>query len=200
MKLLLLVLLLLLTAPVINAQRLWTKADQRYTVENLRRTRDALTREVENLTDAQWHFRESPGRWSIAEVVEHLGTWEIAFAREIGEGIRNAPRPDLVPGNATDPDKYFREYIMEDKPHTAPDFARPTGLLRGKDNLTFFQKKRDLAIGFADTTQTDMRLYYGRTGSKFPRNMHQVYIYQWGHVDRHLRQIQQVKQHAGYPK
>lgn len=189
-----------LTIPASHAQRLWTEADQKYTVENLKRTRDDLTREVENLTDTQWHFRESPDRWSIADVVEHLGTWEIAFAREIGEGIRNAPRPELTPTSKTpDPDKYYRDFIMEDKPHTAPDFARPTGLIKGKNNLTFFQLKRDLAIGFADTTKTDMRAYYERTGSKFPRNMHQVYIYQWGHVDRHLRQIRNVKKHPNYP-
>lgn len=82
---------LLLTVSASHAQKQWTEADRKYTVENLRRTRDELTRETENLTDAQWQFRESPDRWSIADVVEHLGTWEIAFAREIGEGIRNAP-------------------------------------------------------------------------------------------------------------
>lgn len=47
------ILLLLLITSAANAQRLWTEADQRHTVENLRRTRDALTREVENLTEAQ---------------------------------------------------------------------------------------------------------------------------------------------------
>lgn len=195
--------LLLLITSVTYGQRLWTTADQRYTVENLRRTRDALTREVETLTDAQWNFRESPDRWSIADVVEHLAIWEIAWAREIGEGIRNAPRPDLTSNQnagSQDPDKYYRDFIMEDKPHTAPDFARPTGLIKGKNTLAFFQLKREQVIAFADTTQTDMRAYYERTGSKFPRNMHQVYIYQWGHVDRHMRQIQKVKQHPKYPK
>lgn len=125
---------------VTPATPIWTGADQRYTVENLRRTRDALTQEVEHLTDAQWHFRESTDRWSIAEVVEHLGRWEIAWANRIGEGIRNAPRPDLTPVNngTTDPDQYFRDFIMEDKPHKAPDFARPSGLMSGKNNLLFF--------------------------------------------------------------
>ena len=183
--------------------RLWTEADQRYTVENLRRTRDTLAREVEHLTNAQWHFRESPNRWSIAEVVEHLGRWEIAWAREIGEGIRNVPRPDLTAAQnaaTTDPDKVYLDFIMEDKPHTAPDFARPSGQITGKNNLLFFLGLREQTIAFADSTHADMRVFYERTGTKFPRNMHQVYIYQWGHVDRHLRQIRQVKQHARYPR
>ncbi|GHB87125.1 DinB family protein [Persicitalea jodogahamensis] len=42
------------------------------------RTCTELTREVENLTDAQWNFREAPDRWTIDEIVEHTGLWEIA--------------------------------------------------------------------------------------------------------------------------
>gem|GEM_PF-7072730 len=45
-----------------------------------------------------------------------------------------------------------------------------------------------------------MRIYYERTGSKFPRNMYQIYIHQWSYMDRHLRQIRKVKQHLNYPK
>ena len=84
-------LLFLLLSPSTHAQKLWTEADRQYTIENLRRTRDDLTRAVENLTDAQWNFREAPGRWTIAEVVEHLGLWEIAWAREIGEELYSPP-------------------------------------------------------------------------------------------------------------
>ncbi len=89
---------------------------------------------------------------------------------------------------------------MEDKLHEAPPFAQPTGLIEGKNTLAFFRLKRDQAIAFAETTQADMRTRYERTDSNLPRNMHQVYIYQWGHVDRHLRQISKIKTHANYPK
>ena len=172
-------LLLSLVAQPTHAQKLWTEADRQYTVENLRRTRDDLTRQVENLTDAQWNFREAPGRWTIAEVVEHLGLWEIAWVREIGEGLHSPPRPDLAEAQkaaSPDPDQFYRDFIMEDKPHEAPPFAYPTGLIPGKNNLKFFQLKRDQAIAFAETSQADIRVYYERTDSKTPRNMHQVYI------------------------
>jgi hypothetical protein len=35
-----------------NAQKLWTEADRTYTIDNLKRTRDVLIQETENLTDA----------------------------------------------------------------------------------------------------------------------------------------------------
>ena len=192
--------LFLLTTVSAQAQsRLWTAADQKYTVENLKRTRDELIRETENLTDAQWHFHETPERWSIAEVVEHLALWEIIWAREISIGARSKPQPEL--NQTSRPDSYYSSFIMEDTPHKAPDIAKPTGFIRGKDNLTFFKRLRDQAIGYADTTKTDMRAHFEFTAAgNSPRNMHQVYIYQWGHVDRHLRQIRKVKAHPGYPK
>lgn len=189
---------LLLSTSISFSQKLWTEADRKYTVDNLKRTRDELARETENLSDAQWHFRESPDRWSIAEVVEHLALWEIIWAREIGIGSRNTPQPDLI--KTTQPDSYYHEFIMEEKAHISPDFSRPTGFIRGKDNLTFFTRLRDQNIAFAEKTDADMRASFELTATKSPRNLHQVYIYQWGHVDRHMRQIRTIKVHPDYPK
>lgn len=188
----------MLTVNGSQAQKLWTEADRKYTVDNLKRTRDELSRETENLSDAQWHFHESPDRWSIAEVVEHLALWEIIWAREISMGSRSTPRPDLIATSS--PDSYYHDFIMENKAHVSPDFSRPTGFIQGNNNLTFFTRLRNQAIGFADTTQADMRVQFELTATRYPRNMHQVYIYQWGHVDRHMRQIRKIKEHPKYPK
>jgi hypothetical protein len=181
-----------------ETKSLWTEADRQYTLDNMKRTRDALVKETENLTPAQWAFRDSAHRWSIGQVVEHLALWEIIWAREIGMGCRNKPQPEL---NLTaSPDTYYTGFIMEDKPHTAPDFAVPTGFITGKDNLTFFLRGRDQAIKFVETTKYDMRAQFELTNTQYPRNMHHVLIYQWGHVDRHLKQIAKLKAHKNYPK
>lgn len=178
--------------------KLWTKADRQYTVNNLKRTRDLVVQETEQLSPEQWRFKESPDRWSIGEIVEHLALWEIIWAREISIGIRNKPQPEL--NQTSKPDSYYATWIMEDSPHVSPDFSRPTGFIQGRNNLLFFQKLRDQNIAFADTTQADMRASFEFTATDYPRNMHQVYIFQWGHVDRHLRQIRKVKAHPNYPK
>lgn len=188
----------MLTVNGSQAQKIWTETDRNYTVDNLKRTRDELIRETENLSDAQWHFHESSDRWSIAEVVEHLALWEIIWAREISMGSRSTPRPDLIATSS--PDSYYHDFIMENKAHVSPDFSRPTGFIQGKNNLIFFTRLRNQAIGFADTTQADMRVQFELTATRYPRNMHQVYIYQWGHVDRHMRQIRKIKAHPNYPK
>lgn len=177
--------------------KLWTETDRQYTVDNLRRTRDAIVGETQDLTPSQWAFKESPDRWSIGEIVEHLALWEIIWAREISMGSRSKPRPEL--NQTSRPDSYYTTWIMEETPHVSPDFSRPTGFIAGKNNLTFFLKLREQTIAFVEKTDADMRAYFELTGTDNPRNMHQVYIYQWGHVDRHLRQIRKVKRHPDYP-
>nr|WP_295922734.1 DinB family protein [uncultured Dyadobacter sp.] len=179
-------------------EKLWTATDKQATIEQLIRTRDAVVKETENLTPEQWAFRESPDRWSIAEVVEHLALWEIVWFRELSIGTRNKPQPELI--KTTRPDSYYQEFIMEPNPHKAAEIAKPTGFIKGKDNLTFFLRGREQSLSFVRTSEADMRAIFELTGTPDPRNMHQVLIYQWGHTDRHLRQILKVKSHPSYPK
>ena len=55
----------LLCISILQAQetkKLWTEADRQYTLDNMRRTRDALVKETENLSPEQWAFRDSANR------------------------------------------------------------------------------------------------------------------------------------------
>ncbi|AUD01911.1 DinB family protein [Spirosoma pollinicola] len=194
-------LLWLLTSPLLaqttSLAKLWTETDRQYTLDNLRRTRDLIVQETQNLTPAQWKFKESPDRWNIGEIVEHLALWEIIWAREVSMGSRSKPQPEL--NQTSKPDSFYATWIMEDSPHVSPDFSRPTGFIEGKNNLAFFLKLREQTIAFVGKTGADMRAQFELAGTDSPRNMHQVYIFQWGHVDRHLRQIRKVKADSGYP-
>ncbi len=171
--------------------------DLQYTLDNLKRTRDILITETENLSPAQWSFKESPERWSIGEVVEHLAIWELLWAREISIGLRNKPTPEL---NLTShPDSYYHTFIMEEKNHDSPAISKPQGHIVGKDNLNWFVKLRNENINFAEKIQVPLKDHFEFTNTAEPRNMYQVYIYQWGHIDRHLKQIKKIKVHPKFP-
>ncbi|MCA4897760.1 MAG: DinB family protein [Bacteroidota bacterium] len=57
----------------------WTEADRKFLLDNLTRTKEELISETKNLTKQQWNFKESPDRWSINQIVEHLGFVGIDF-------------------------------------------------------------------------------------------------------------------------
>lgn len=198
MRTLIVSLFLLATLCTRGQNRPWTEADRQYQVQNLKRTQEAVKRATAGLTEEQWHFRESVQRWSIAEIVEHLALWEIIFAREVNLTMRNQPNPALQ--QACRPDSFYLNFVLEEKPHNAPDYAKPTGFIKGKSNLDFFLMRRGPTIAFVDTTTADLRLFLEAVGGGVFRDVHQVLLVQWGHVDRHLRQIQRVKDHPLFPK
>ncbi|OYU66989.1 MAG: hypothetical protein CFE22_06800 [Cytophagaceae bacterium BCCC1] len=167
-------------------------------MKQLARTHDALKSETENLVSAQWNFKESPERWSIAEVVEHLGNWELLWARELAMISLNKPNPELR--LTCKPDSYYHEFIMEEKMHNASNISKPNGFIKEKDTILWFTKLRNDNIRSAEGLKVNLRDQFEMTALENPRNMYNVYIYMWGHVDRHIKQIQKVKTHINFPK
>ncbi|MFZ1808391.1 MAG: DinB family protein, partial [Cyclobacteriaceae bacterium] len=55
----------------------WTEADRKYLLDNLIRSKEELIAATRNLTTAQWNFKESPDRWSINQIIEHICLWEL---------------------------------------------------------------------------------------------------------------------------
>lgn len=184
---------------VIAQATLWTESDKKYLLENLIRSRDELIKETEGLTEKQWNFKESPDRWSINQVVEHIGYWEMLLQHESSNGFEAGPQPERV--KSARPDSEFVSFIMEDKPHHSKEYTKPftytipMGINSLKNNMAWYLKMRNESIDYLKSTSDDLRLYFNSYGS-----IHQLYIYVFGHTDRHLRQIKKIKQHPDYPK
>jgi hypothetical protein len=180
--------------------KLWTEGDRKYLLDNLTRSRDELVKETQDLSKEQLTFKESPERWSINQIVEHIAIWELLFDREISMALVK-PQPEL--NQNAKPDAYYLDFIMETKPHISVEYTKPftftlpLGLNETKNNMAWFLKMRNESIEFVKIAQEDFRSHYLRPGRG---NVHQTYINVFGHTDRHLRQIRKVKQHANYPK
>jgi len=194
---------LLCTAGKVAAQesKLWTEADRKYLVDNLTRSRDELIKETKDLTKEQWSFKESPDRWSINQIVEHIATWELLMTHDVSRALGAGPKPELAAG--AQPDRSFLGFIMEEKQHISTDYTKPftytvpMGLNELKNNMAWLLKMRNESIGYVATAQEDLRVYFPKPNGS---NLHQRYITIFGHMDRHLRQIKKVKQHPNYPK
>jgi hypothetical protein len=193
--------IILLSPSFAQQVRTWSEEDRKYLVENLSRTRDSVTKETKNLSQDQWNFRESPDRWSINQIVEHLAIWELLLQREVSQALIAGERPELNDGTKTD--SSVLAFLMEEKPHITTEYTKPftftvpMGFNDGKNNLAWFLKMRNEGIGFVDSTTSNLRVYFLRPGRG---NVHQVFITIFAHTDRHLRQIRRVKLDPNYPK
>ncbi len=179
----------------------WNDDDKKYLLANLSRTRDSILKETKNLSAAQWNFKESADRWSINQIVEHLGIWELLLQREVSQALVVGPRPELIDAKKTD--SSVIAFLMEEKPHISPEYTKPftftvpMGLNEGKNTLATFLKMRNEGIDFIDSTTINLREYLLRPGRG---SVHQVFITIFAHTDRHLRQIRRVKMDPKYPK
>lgn len=174
----------------------WSETDRKYLLTNLIRSRDELIAETKGLTTQQYSFHESPDRWSINEVVEHLALYELVFDNEINKALRQGKRN--LPAKA---DSTFLNFIMQYQKHYTLEYSKPfsftmpMGLNSLENNLAWFNKMRNESIAYVGSTPDDLKAYFNDWG-----NIHQIYIYTFGHIDRQLRQIRKIKQHSGYPK
>lgn len=173
---------------------------RQFALDQLAASETQLLALLNNLSQAQWHFRESPTRWSIAENLEHLILFE-AFIRSAIERTLEAPpeplkraeaaaKEPLVLGLATSRDTKF----------TAREVVRPTG--RYSDPLTMiaeFRHTRAQTVAFAATTQAPLREHF------FPHiAFGDLDCYQWllvvaRHTARHAAQIEQIKADPAFP-
>jgi hypothetical protein len=176
-------------------------ADEReFLVAELVASEARLLGAVDGLSAAQWNFREGPERWSIAEIVEHLVVFE-DFIRgavqrvlqEVGEPEKRAAvaaKESLVLGLAESRGTRF----------VAREAARPMGRWVDAGELVDELKKaRARTMAFVAEERGDLREHFFA---------HIVFgdldCYQWlvvlaRHMDRHVRQVDEVMGNPGFP-
>lgn len=179
--------------------RLWTEKDRLYLVENLERTKHEIIKETKSLSLQQWEYREDSSKWSIGQVVEHLGLYERIFAQEADIMLSAAPDPLL--DSLAKPDSTYLNWMSDPGPHPAEWNAEPLGLMKGGDNLKFFLFGRDHLMDFIRHTTYDLKAHFTfRWAPEKRRSIHSLMVVHFGHTDRHLRQILRIKNGMDFPK
>ena len=177
-----------------------TSGERETVLKNLAESRERLLGTVQGLSREQLHYRPAPGRWSVAECVEHIATVEervlgliqvtlsagAAPSRRSATEIKDAALVEDVAGRVT----RFQ----------APDFLVPRGQWPDEQLLRQFEAARQKTREFAGSTDADLRKHF---------YMHPVLgeldLYQWllliaAHCDRHRTQSEEVMASAGFPK
>jgi len=178
----------------------WTEEDRKFLVDNLIRTKQEIIEETKGLTKAQWNFKESPERWSINQVVEHIALWELLFMNEVSRALARQPDSTFAYGA---PDSVFLDDPKGLKKNSALEytkpfsFAVPLGNNEGKNNVIWLTTMRNESIDYLKKETKNIRLQYDYCSGL---NVHQYFIMIFSHTDRHLRQLRKVKVHPDYPK
>ncbi len=155
---------------------------------------------VDGLTPAQWHFRENPDRWSIAENIEHLLLFE-AFLRQAITRVLEAPAQPEKKSPSSAKDLLVRGLAdSRDTKLTTREVNRPTGRFPDPaELLDELKASRAHTLHFVRETQAPLRDHF------FPHiAFGDLDCFQWlellsQHTLRHALQIEQIKADASYP-
>jgi len=172
------------------------KTPLRDCLANLKDARSGLRESVDAVAEHRRSERPAPDRWSVSEVLEHLGLVERRFAAIIALRISEARAVGLGPErNAREPLPPNLQQMLADRANrrNAPEAVLPTGKLDHAAAWTELERIRGelLAItepadGLALSTVMHNHPVFGTL------NVYQLLDFIAGHEMRHARQIKGI--------
>jgi hypothetical protein len=176
-----------------------TKADRDTLVAHLKKTEAAFLKSIDGVSDAQWTWKSSPDRWSVAETAEHITKAE-DLLRGMVEGMMKAPAaPELLAKTKGKEEVILKNIPDRTRKAQAPEPLVPKGTFASKAALIeAFKAARAKTLAIAGGT-TDLRAY-GTAGLPIGEvDAYQGILFLSAHTERHTKQIDEVKATAGYP-
>jgi len=160
--------------------------------------RDFLAR-IANLSDAQWQWKPAPDKWSIAEVAEHVTLTEQLLLAKVQEALRSPAQPDWKRKTAGKTKFLLRVVAPRRGRARAPKEVRPSEERSKAEAVRRFQEVRAGTVRFAQETQAEMNVRTAR--HPFPvfgdLSAFQWLLYIPTHMDRHVRQMDEIREQAG---
>lgn len=178
----------------------FSEKDREFALKYLNETKEDYVKQLTGLSDAQLNFRSGEGRWTIAEIAEHITVVENALYGMITTQAMKAAPPKCEDVFRVGDMALILAVTNRSQKFTAPEQVRPNGRWKTREDLlASFEKARNQTIEFMKTNKADLR-------STFMQNpMGMIDSYQWflfstGHSERHLAQLKEVKADPAYPK
>ena len=188
----------LLFAFSVRSQEL-TPVEKDKALAYLESTKKDVLDATKGLSTAQWNFKSTPDRWSIAECMEHIAAAEDYIRGMVESGVMKAP---AVPGrDIVAIDAGIIANVPERKNKVqAPEAIKPTNRFGSPQaSLDHFVESRATTENFLKTT-TGLRDHAADspTGQKW--DAYEFILLIAAHSERHTNQIKEVKADPNYPK
>lgn len=187
-------------APLVAQPDTLTTADRKRLVQELETSRETFLASINGLSEAQWNFKPAPEKWSIAEVAEHLTLVE--------QGIGGMLRTSLVPITPFPADSAAKleagvRALYGDRTHrmNSPEGFVPTGKWKTQSELlAAFTAARAETLEYVRTSHDSLRARAMPHPAFGQIDGAHVAVLLAAHMNRHVQQIEGVKNSEGYPR
>jgi len=155
---------------------------------------------TDGLTPQQWHFSEAPGRWSIAENIEHAILFEQFLTGVIAKTLLQAAEPEKKMFAAAKEAAVFNIADGRASRFNAREVVRPTGRWPdATEMLAELRRTRAETVAFVMRLEGDLRGHFFAHVALGDLDCYQWLVVMAQHGERHARQIEQVKADPGFP-
>lgn len=179
---------LLVSAPM-------TQRDRENLVSHLQMTESWLVDEVSGLSPAQVNFRLASGKWTVAEVVEHLVIADPTYWQLLQDGMKEPPKH--LEKQATDADVLWYGINRTQHQKTEPRKDPKDQKIDIRQALDNFRKLHSMMLDYARTTDQDLRAH---AVQEWGVDAYQCLLEISTHTQRHILQIREIKADPRFPK
>jgi hypothetical protein len=180
--------------------KIFTEKDREFALKYLNDTKADYIAQLTGLSDAQLNFRSAEGRWTIAEIAEHITVVETALFGMVTNQVLKSPVPECKDAFRVADTTIILAVTNRSQKFTAPEQVRPNGRWKTREDLlASFDKVRNTSIDFMKNNKIDLRGHFGQAPMG-TMDAHQWILFMTGHSERHLAQLKEVKADKNYPK
>ena len=176
-----------------------SQADLDRGLQYLETTKKNIVDATRGLSEAQWNFKPSPFKWSVAQVIEHIAASEDLLRQVAESQIKTAPAvPDRDLKKADDavltlvPDR-SRKFQAPEVLRPKNQFGSPEGALK------HFLESRTKTVELLKTTP-DLRAHVVDGGPLGKLDAYDRILFVAAHSERHTKQLLEVKADPKFPK
>jgi len=177
-----------------------SKSDRDFAMSHLHASRKLFLDAIAGLSEAQWRYKPSPDRWSVAECAEHIILSEdLLFELATVKVMQSPAQPAKRSPSRDADDKLIQRIVSRDQKGQAPEPLKPTNKWPDpRAAAAECNKKRDRTIDHVEKTEADLRSHFA--GSPVGElDAYQYLLLLSAHTERHVAQINEVKSGQGYP-
>ncbi|MFY9558648.1 MAG: DinB family protein [Terriglobales bacterium] len=194
--------LALLSAASLAQTATLTAEERDAALKHLQGTHDAFLQSIFGLSEKQWRFKPAPGRWSVAEVAEHITISESTLLGLVQKQIMASPAAPDKRAEVKGKDEVVLTAVP-DRSHKAqaPEFLKPTNRWATQAELTkAFEEERKATMDYVKTSNDDLRDHFGPHPVLGTLDGYQWILLISAHSERHTKQIAEVKADPNFPK
>lgn len=192
-------LLLIASGASAKAQNV-SQADLDRGLQYLETTKKNIVDATRGLSEAQWNFKPSPFKWSVAQVMEHIAASE-DLLRQMAEGQIKQQSPAVSDRDLKKTDDRVLEVIPDrSRKFQAPEQLRPKNQFGSPQAaLQHFLASRAKTVELMKNTP-DLRAHVVDSGPLGKIDAFERILFIAAHSERHTKQLLEVKADPKFPK